>query len=149
MLRVVFSFRFLLQGAIEGPIEFAEGVATGVRNLLGSAVGGAAGAFSKITGVLGKGLATLTFDDDFKASRIRRKEPGSNAATDIAVGGKNVVMGFVDGLTGVVTKPIAGAKQGGAGGFFKGMGKGFIGLVTRPTGGIVDFASTSLDVVKR
>ncbi len=83
---------FWLKGAIEGPMEFAEGVATGVRTLFGSAVGGAAGAFSKITGVLGKGLATLTFDEDYKISRIRRKEPATNAATDIAVGGKNVVM---------------------------------------------------------
>lgn len=73
-------------------MEFAEGVVTGVQSLFGSAVGGAAGAVSKITGVLGKGLATLTFDEDYKASRIRRKEPGANAATDIAVGGKNVVM---------------------------------------------------------
>jgi hypothetical protein len=73
-------------------MEFAEGVATGVRSLFGSTVGGAAGAFSKITGVLGKGLATLSFDEDYKASRIRRKEPGANAAADIAVGGKNVMM---------------------------------------------------------
>ena len=80
------------KGAIEGPMEFAEGLATGVQSLLGSAAGGAAGAFSKITGVLGKGLATLTFDDDYKASRIRRKEPGGGAASDIAIGGKNVVM---------------------------------------------------------
>ena len=48
-----------------------------------------------------------------------------------------------------MTKPIAGAKQGGAGGFVKGLGKGFIGLVTRPTGGLVDFASSSLDLIKR
>ncbi|CAF1245225.1 unnamed protein product [Adineta ricciae] len=137
------------KGAIEGPMEFAEGVATGVRTLVGSAVGGAAGAFSKITGVLGKGLATLTFDEDYKISRIRRKEPATRATTDIAVGGKNVVMGFVDGVTGVVTKPVSGAKEGGASGFVKGLGKGFLGLVTRPTGGIVDFASTSLDIIKR
>jgi vacuolar protein sorting-associated protein 13A/C len=73
-------------------MEFAEGVATGVRSLFGSAVGGAAGAFSKITGVLGKGLATLTFDEDYKQARIRRKEPGTNAVKDITVGGKNVLM---------------------------------------------------------
>jgi vacuolar protein sorting-associated protein 13A/C len=157
---------FVCKGAIEGPMEFAEGVATGVRTLFGSAVGGAAGAFSKITGVLGKGLATLTFDEDYKMSRVRRKEQGASATTDIAVGGKNVVMvclklfiwfvnlffivkGFVDGVTGVVTKPVSGAKEGGASGFMKGLGKGFLGLVTRPTGGIVDFASTSLDLIKR
>jgi vacuolar protein sorting-associated protein 13A/C len=83
---------FISQGAIEGPMEFAEGVATGVKTLFGSAVGGAAGAFSKITGVLGKGLATLSFDEDYKTSRVRRKEPAPKATTDIAVGGKNVVM---------------------------------------------------------
>lgn len=83
---------FVFKGAIEGPLEFAEGVATGVRALFGSAVGGAAGAVSKITSVLGKGLATLTFDEDYQASRIRRKEPGATATTHIAVGGKNVVM---------------------------------------------------------
>ncbi|CAF4656530.1 unnamed protein product [Rotaria sp. Silwood1] len=137
------------KGAIEGPLEFAEGVATGVRALFGSAVGGAAGAVSKITSVLGKGLATLTFDENYKASRIRRKEPGATAASHIAVGGKNVVMGFVDGVKGVVTKPIEGAKDSGASGFFKGLGKGVIGLVARPTGGVVDFASSSFDRIKR
>ncbi|CAF1542330.1 unnamed protein product [Adineta steineri] len=137
------------RGAIEGPVEFAEGVATGVRTLVGSAVGGAAGAFSKITGVLGKGLATLTFDEDYKISRIRRKQPTTHRTTDIAIGGKNVVMGFVNGVTGVVIKPVSGAKEGGASGFVKGLGKGFIGLVTKPTGGVVDFASTSLDLIKR
>ncbi|CAF4508473.1 unnamed protein product, partial [Rotaria socialis] len=137
------------KGAIEGPLEFAEGVATGVRTLFGSTVGGTAGAFSKITGVFGKSLATLTLDEDYKASRIRRKEPARRAATDIAAGGKNVVMGFVDGAKGVVTKPVSGAKDNGAFGFAKGLGKGFIGLVARPTGGVVDFASTSLDIIKR
>jgi len=136
------------KGAIEGPLEFAEGVATGVRNLLGSTIGGAAGAVSKITGVLGKGLATLSFDDDYKTSRIRRREPGGNLASEIAIGGKNVVSGFVGGVTGVVMQPVKGAKEG-AGGFFKGLGKGMVGLITRPAGGIVDFASTALDAVKR
>lgn len=52
-------------------------------------------------------------------------------------------------MTGVFTKPVTGAKEEGVEGFFKGLGKGAIGLVARPTAGIVDFASTSFDVVKR
>ncbi|CAF2545662.1 unnamed protein product [Rotaria sp. Silwood2] len=136
-------------GAIEGPLEFAEGVATGFRALFGSVVGGAAGAASKITSAFGKGLASLAFDEDYKISRIRRKEPGATATSHIAIGGKNVVMGFVDGVKGMVKKPIRGAKHGGASGFFKGLGQGVVGLVARPTGGVVDFASTSLDLIKR
>jgi hypothetical protein len=67
-------------------------VATGVLTLVGSTVGTAAGAVSRITGAIGQSLATLTFDDDYKASRIRHREPAASAVTDIAAGGKNVVM---------------------------------------------------------
>lgn len=54
-----------------------------------------------------------------------------------------------DGVTGVFTKPVSGAREQGVEGFFKGLGKGAVGLVTRPAAGIVDFASGSLDAVKR
>lgn len=52
-------------------------------------------------------------------------------------------------MTGVVTQPISGARSDGVGGFFKGLGKGGVGLVTRPIGGVVDFASGSMYAVKR
>lgn len=61
----------------------------------------------------------------------------------------NIFQGVVDGVTGVVTKPISGAKAQGVEGFFKGLGKGAVGLVARPTAGVVDFASGSFDAVKR
>jgi vacuolar protein sorting-associated protein 13A/C len=58
---------------------------------------------------------------------------------------KNVM----SGVTGVITKPVAGARKGGVGGFFKGIGTGVIGLVTQPTGGVVDLASNTFASVKR
>lgn len=54
-----------------------------------------------------------------------------------------------DGVTGVFTKPISGAKEEGVEGFFKGVGKGVAGLLTRPAAGIVDFASGSFNAVRR
>ncbi|CAF4694135.1 unnamed protein product, partial [Rotaria sp. Silwood1] len=102
--------------AIEGPLEFAEVVVTGSKALFGSVVGGAV---SKITSVLGKDLANLTFYED-----------------------------FVDGVKDVVTKPVRGAKHGGTTDFIKGLGQGVVNLVTRPTGGVVNFASISLDLIK-
>lgn len=62
---------------------------------------------------------------------------------------ENVFQGVFDGVTGVFTKPISGAKADGVEGFFKGLGRGAVGLVARPTAGIVDFASGSFDAVKR
>uniref|UniRef100_A0A182TV09 Vacuolar protein sorting-associated protein 13 n=1 Tax=Anopheles melas TaxID=34690 RepID=A0A182TV09_9DIPT len=138
------------QGAIQGPGEFAEGLVLGVKSLFGHTVGGAAGAVSKITGAMGKGLAALTFDDDFQKKRrdAMNKKPAS-LQEGIARSGKGLVMGVFDGVTGVFTKPISGAKEEGVEGFFKGLGKGAVGLVARPIAGVTDFASGSFDAVKR
>jgi len=48
-----------------------------------------------------------------------------------------------------VTKPREGAKQDGTKGFAKGLGLGLLGLVGRPTSGIADLTSTSLNLIKR
>lgn len=42
-----------------------------------------------------------------------------------------------------------GAKKEGAAGFFKGIGKGLVGAVARPTGGIVDMASSAFQGIQR
>lgn len=45
-----------------------------------------------------------------------------------------------DGITGLVTQPMNGAKKGGVGGFFAGMGKGLGGVVCKPAAGkFIDF----------
>jgi len=44
---------------------------------------------------------------------------------------------------------MTGAREEGVGGFFKGMGKGAIGLFVRPATGIVDFTSGSFEAVKK
>lgn len=138
------------QGAIQGPGEFAEGLVLGVRSLFGHTVGGAAGAVSRITGAMGKGIAALTFDKDYQRKRREAlSQRPSNVQTGLAQSGKGLVMGVVDGVSGVILKPISGAKQEGVEGFFKGVGKGVMGLVTRPTAGVIDFASGSFDAVKR
>ena len=48
---------------------------------------------------------------------------------------QELVFGFYDGFTGVVTQPYYGAKNKGVMGFMKGVGKGFGGLLLKPPGG--------------
>ena len=138
------------QGAIQGPGEFVEGLALGARSLIGHTVGGMAGAASRIAGTLGKGLSYLTFDEDYQKNRretlLRRP---TDIGENLAQGGKGLFMGVVEGVSGVVMRPIEGAQQQGVGGFFTGIGKGVVGLVTRPTAAIADFASGSLDAMKK
>ncbi|CAG5923536.1 unnamed protein product [Menidia menidia] len=138
------------QGAIQGPEEFVEGMALGVKALVGGAVGGLAGAASRITGAMAKGVAAITMDEEFQQKRREdmNKQP-SGLREGLTRGGKGLVSGFVSGITGIVTKPIKGAQKEGAAGFFKGVGKGLVGAVARPTGGIIDMASSTFQGIKR
>ncbi|XP_062310041.1 LOW QUALITY PROTEIN: vacuolar protein sorting-associated protein 13A [Osmerus eperlanus] len=138
------------QGAIQGPEEFVEGMALGVKALVGGAVGGIAGAASRITGAMAKGVAAITMDEEYQQKRreAMNKQP-SGLREGLTRGGKGLVSGFVSGITGIVTKPIKGAQKEGAVGFFKGVGKGLVGAVARPTGGIIDMASSTFQGIKR
>lgn len=65
----------------------------GVRSLFGHTVGGAAGAVSRITGAMGKGIAALTFDKEYQ--RKRRDQLNKTAGSvpeGIARSGKGLVM---------------------------------------------------------
>lgn len=132
-------------GIIEGPEEFAEGLAIGVKSLFSHTVGGAAGALSKITGTLGEGVSALTMDDEF----IKKRRMRMNQKPNIAQGGKELARGFWAGISGIIRKPIEGARDGGMEGLFKGIGKGAVGIIAQPVTGVVDFASGSLGALKR
>ena len=138
------------KGAIQGPEEFAEGLALGMRHLFGQTVGGAAGVVSRITGTLGRGLATLTLDDDYRTRR--RAGLGhrpSSIRHSLAQSGKGLLMSMFHGITGIVRKPVEGAMKEGVKGFAKGVGKGIVGVVAHPTSGIIDFASSSFQGIQR
>jgi len=137
-------------GSVAGPHQFAEGLAYGIKSLLGHTIGGTVGAASLITEQLGQMVAALTFDSEYK--RRRRREMATNPTGighGLAIGGKQFVLGFVFGISGLVTKPVQGARRDGLEGFFKGVGKGIMGLIVKPTGGVIDLVTSSLDGVRR
>ncbi|EPY81741.1 hypothetical protein CB1_000715056 [Camelus ferus] len=118
-------------------------------NPFGLIRGGAAGVVSRITGSVGKGLAAITMDKEYQQKR--REEMGrqpKDFGDSLARGGKGFLRGVVGGVTGIITKPVEGAKKEGAAGFFKGIGKGLVGAVARPTGGIIDMASSTFQGIQ-
>ena len=100
----IFSSFLHLMHAIS--METADSALLSRRSVFAGVVGGTAGTFSKITGALGKGLASLTFDDKFQQKRREqiKKRGRQTFGESFARSGKGLVMGFVDGATGVVTK---------------------------------------------
>ena len=56
--------------------------------------------------------------------------------------------GILNGVTGIVMKPVKGLKKDGAKGFFVGLGKGVSGIITDPVAGLIDAGAGIIDEVK-
>jgi len=69
-------------------------------------------------------------------TRTKHKNP-QNFVSGIGYGGLAFAKGIVFGITGLVTEPYKGAKSKGAKGAFVGVGKGLVGLVSKPVAGTV------------
>lgn len=66
---------------------------------------------------------------------VRPQERISDFKSGAKAAGRELGLGFYDGITGLVTQPWNGARKDGAGGFVKGLGKGFGGLIAKPGAG--------------
>ncbi|XP_065685047.1 intermembrane lipid transfer protein VPS13A isoform X3 [Hydra vulgaris] len=135
-------------GSVEG--QFAEGLAYGVKSLLGHTVGGTIAAASLITEQFGQVVAAMSFDSEYKKKRKARMQVNQSCVgQEFIIGGKQFLFGILFGISGLVTKPVQGARASGINGFFKGFGKGIIGLLVKPASGVVDLVTSSLDGIKR
>ena len=63
---------------------------------------------------------------------VRESEKITGLSSGVKSAGKEFGLGMYDGITGLVTQPLRGAKKEGASGFVKGMGKGIGGVVLKP-----------------
>jgi vacuolar protein sorting-associated protein 13A/C len=60
-------------------------------------------------------------------------------------GGGALAKGIFRGVTGILTKPIEGAKSSGVEGFVQGVGKGLIGAAAQPVSGVLDLLSKTTE----
>ncbi|KAI9728526.1 MAG: hypothetical protein M1834_007664 [Cirrosporium novae-zelandiae] len=63
---------------------------------------------------------------------VRPTEKISGFQSGLKAAGKEFGFGFYDGITGLVTQPMEGAKKEGVAGLIKGFGKGMGGVVFKP-----------------
>jgi len=63
---------------------------------------------------------------------VRQTERITDFSSGLRAAGKEFMYGFGDGISGLLTQPIEGARKEGAAGFFKGFGKGIGGIVLKP-----------------
>ncbi|KAF7684230.1 putative vacuolar protein sorting-associated protein 13A [Astathelohania contejeani] len=149
----------------DDPLAITHGIIKGGTSLVKNTVSGVTNTLGKVSSSISKGLAVATLDKDFQEERgnntelmeyyddwdlLIPKEDLSDTASQksISQGADRLIKSIYSGVKGVVKNPIKGAKKGGIGGFIAGVGKGVVGVFTKPVVGLADFASGVSDGIK-
>eukprot|EP00026_Physarum_polycephalum_P000020 Phypoly_transcript_00020.p1 GENE.Phypoly_transcript_00020~~Phypoly_transcript_00020.p1 ORF type:complete len:3396 (+),score=660.90 Phypoly_transcript_00020:132-10319(+) len=137
------------QGLVKSPKDFSVGLAKGTTSLVKNTVYGTFNTLTKLTGTLGKGIATLSMDDKYLAERnsAARKKP-KHAGEGLMMGVQGLGKGLFDGVTGIVRKPVEGAMKDGVGGFAKGVAQGFVGVAVKPVAGVLDLTTRTTEGIR-
>ena len=132
------------------PQELGIGIAKGASSFVKKSVFGFSDSMSKFTGSISKGLAAATLDKEFQDQRrmSRSRNRPKHALYGVTSGGNAFASSMASGIGGLARHPLEGAEKEGAVGFVKGVGKGFLGLATKPAIGAFDLASNVAEGVR-
>ncbi|CAM9897235.1 unnamed protein product [Ectocarpus sp. 12 AP-2014] len=130
------------QGLVQGPAEFFEGVGRGAHSFVKGTVKGVFNSVAGVGGAVTDTVSKLSFDNDYQLRRERDKNKAianqGGVGHGLLQGSKDIAGGLTSGVSGIFMDPVSGAKKGGVGGFFKGVGKGLVGAVVKPVVGVTD-----------
>lgn len=132
------------------PQELGVGIAKGATSFVKKSVFGFSDSMAKFTGSMSKGLAAATLDKEFQDQRRMSKSRNrpKHALYGITAGGNAFASSLASGIGGLARHPLQGAEKEGVAGFFKGVGKGVLGLATKPAIGAFDLASNLAEGVR-
>ena len=139
------------QGLVtDRPQDLGVGIAKGASSFVKKSVFGLSDSVSKFTGSISKGLAAASMDKEFQDSRrmSRSRNRPKHALYGITSGGNAFASSLASGIGGLARQPLQGAEKEGAAGFVKGVGKGLLGLATKPAIGAFDLASNMAEGVR-
>ena len=128
------------------PQELGIGIAKGASSFVKKSVFGFSDSMAKFTGSMSKGLAAATLDKEYQDQRRMSKSRNrpKHALYGVTSGGNAFATSMASGIGGLARHPLEGAEKEGLQGFVKGVGKGFLGLATKPAIGAFDLASSKL-----
>ena len=132
------------------PQELGIGIAKGASSFVKKSVFGFSDSMAKFSGSISKGLAAATMDKEFQDQRrmAKNRNRPKHALYGVTAGGNAFAASMASGIGGLARHPLEGAEKEGALGFVKGVGKGFLGLATKPAIGAFDLASNVAEGVR-
>ncbi|CAR29401.1 ZYRO0G07810p [Zygosaccharomyces rouxii] len=122
------------------PQELGLHLAKGGLSFAKKTVFGLSDSMAKFTGSMAKGLS-ITQDLEFQERRRLQQRMNANKRNRFTSTAQSFANTVGSGFTGMAFDPVTGAQKEGASGFFKGLGRGLIGLPTKTAIGILDLTS--------
>ena len=120
----------------KGGLSFAKKTVFGISDSMG-----------KMSGSMAKGLS-VTQDADFQATRKLQQRMNANSRNVFSTSAQSFASTLGSGFAGIALDPLKGAQREGSSGFFKGLGKGLIGLPTKTAIGFLDLTNNLSQGVK-
>lgn len=138
-----------IEGITKSPEDFTTGLAKGSISFLKHSLHGTFNTASKLTESIGNGLSILSLDSEYISNRNKnQKQKPKHIGEGIMDGASSLASNIVDGATGIFIKPVQGIGEEGITGFFKGIGKGIVGIPVKPITGIIDFAQKTTEGIR-
>lgn len=141
------------------------GVAKGTLSLVSHSTSGFFGFASKVSANAGQVIAILSLDKDFRnwhrdnvvteATNLNREWKRRGVQKVTAMVGRpigDLIFGVASGVGGIFLAPVRGYRRGGSAGLFSGVALGGIGVIAKPTVGVLDalahFSASIHDIAK-
>lgn len=128
------------------PGAFLIGFLRGTKSLLLNLTDFLLTTFMKLSSSLSWIIQVVSLDSDYQEFKINssRQHP-TNILYGIAQGFVELGYSVYSGVSGIIVMPYKGIKAYGSLGLFIGIGKGLIGIPTKPSGGVFDFLSKTFE----
>jgi hypothetical protein len=140
-------------------------VAQGALSLLSHSTSGFFGFATKVSAAAGQAVAILSLDAEFRIwhkdkvvteatnlNRVWKKRGVQSVGAMITRPFGDIVIGVTTGVSGVFMSPYKGYQRGGKIGFLRGVAIGTVGVVAKPTVGLLDafvhFSASVHDIAK-
>ena len=130
------------------PQEIGLHIAKGGLSFAQKTVYGISDSMTKFTGSMAKGLS-VTQDKEFQEARRLQKRIVNNGGNVLGNSATSFLSTVGSGIAGLAMDPLRGGQREGTAGFFKGIGKGLVGLPTKTAIGILDLTSNLSQGVKK
>ena len=138
------------EGLTRSPSLFIWGISKGTAAFVRQVSSGALRSLTSMAGSLSRNMERLSMDEEHvkNLNHNRRTRPATHITSGLTSGASSLGLSILGAIAGIIEQPLQGIQQsddsGGmiaARGLVVGLGKGLLGVVTKPVGGAMEFVS--------